>query len=576
MGRVEKALSTVSGVQSVQVNLLSSMAEIQWIGPETPRWDMLQKVLTPLGYSIQAAATLGQESPGAHDEPKASVSDWESHLAPAVISLFLGLVLMAMMGIHSSWVFWVQLVLTLPVQWIWGWPFILGVVRLFRGQGSSMETLVGLGTLSAFFLSLYLGLLGQSHHLYFEVSVFLIGFIRLGKWLESRAKTRTGEAIRKLLTLQPTHAAELKLHDLVKVKPGEKIPCDGKVVSGHSSVNEAWLTGESIPVEKAPGDRVFTGTQNLQGAIEVEVTAVGSGTLLSQMIEIVERAQMSRAPVQRLADRVSARFVPAVLVISALTFLMWILTGASIEEALIYAVSVLVIACPCAMGLATPAALVVGLGKASERGILIRTGAALEALATTKVFVFDKTGTLTSGSPTLTDLQALKLSPKEALSLAASLEQNSEHPLAQAIVRAAHDQGAPLIQPDRFEAISGRGIRASIGGKFTLLGNAALLQSMSVPIPPELDSQVSLWSAQGKTCMFLAQDFVTVAALAVRDEPRTDALATLNWLREQGFTVKMLSGDRYPTAQAIGAELGIASSDIHAEVLPSQKEEMIA
>jgi Cu+-exporting ATPase len=592
VARVEKALGALPEVEKVQVNLLSSAAEITLKTAAEPNWKKLDEAVSPLGYSVAPWVRL-EAAPAEAAEKSSTAGDWEGRALPAFASLGIGVVEMALMRTHSPWVFWAQLALTLPVQWIWGWPFIQGVGRFFRGRGSSMETLVGLGTLSAFFLSLFLGLRGETHHLYFEVSVFLIGFIRIGKWLETRAKTRTGEAVRELLNLQPPQASRilmrdgveheekvsasaLQLHDRVRVRPGEKIPCDGKVVAGHSSVNEAWLTGESLPVEKTIGDRAITGTQNLQGMIELEVTAVGERTLLSQMIEIVEQAQMSRAPIQRLADRVSGRFVPAVLGIGILTFAAWILAGAGFEQALVYAVSVLVIACPCAMGLATPAALVVGLGKASQRGILIRTGAALEALAAARVFVFDKTGTLTLGRPSLTNVESEGLSKDEALALAASLEQGSEHPLAQSIVQAALDRGLALARPDRFEAVAGRGIRASLHGKFTLLGNTALMESMSIPVPPKFHAWLAEFGAQGKTCTLLARDFAVVAILAVRDEPRPDSAETVQWLQSEGLRVRMLSGDRRSTAEAIGRELGIAPEDIDAEVLPSQKEEKIA
>ncbi len=597
VARVEKAVGSIPEVEKVQVNLLSSAAEITLKTPGEPDWKKLDAAVAPLGYSLSPWSRGPEAAAEDHAEHLHKAADWEGRALPAFASLAIGVVQMLLMQTHERWVFWAQLVLTLPVQWIWGWPFIQGVIRVFRGHGSSMETLVGLGSLAAFFLSLYLGLRHHGGHLYFEVSVFLIGFIRLGKWLESRAKTRTGEAVRGLLQLQPPQATRLKrmdapadgqefeekisasnlqLHDRVRVRPGEKIPCDGKVISGHSSVNEAWLTGESLPVEKSIGDRVITGTQNLQGTLEIEVTAVGERTLLSQMIEIVEQAQMSRAPIQRLADRVSAKFVPAVLVIALLTFVAWMAAGAGAEESLVFAVSVLVIACPCAMGLATPAALVVGLGKASQRGILIRTGAALEALAASKVFVFDKTGTLTQGRPTLTDVRSIGMQEHEALSLAASLEQHSEHPLAQAIVQAAQEKKLTLIAPDRFEAVPGRGIRASLGGKFTLLGNPELLQSMSVSLPEEIQRHLAEFGAQGKTCMILAIDFAAAAILAVRDEPRPDSRETIEWLKSEGLQVRMLSGDRRSTAEAIARELGIDDSAVDAEVLPSQKEEKVA
>lgn len=583
VSRVEKALHAFAGISKAQVNLLSSVAEITWTFINDPDWKVLNSSLSPLGYTIERP-----------DSPPSSSSsaDWESKPTAALGSIFIGLLMMLSMQWHHTAIFWIQFLLALPIQGIWGWPFILGITRALKGHGSSMETLVGLGTLSSFLLSVYLGLRGVSHHLYFEVSVLLIGFIRLGKWLEFRAKKQTGNAIQKLLTLQaPTacrlfihdgrseeervDASSLSPHDRVRVRPGEKIPCDGKVIEGYSSVNESWLTGESIPVEKKPHDSVTMGTQNLHGFLEIEVLASGKKTLLAQMIELVEKAQMSRAPIQRLADRVSARFVPAVLFIALATFLGWILAGASIERAILFSVSVLVMACPCALGLATPAALVVGLGKASEKGILIRSGSALEALAQTTVFVFDKTGTLTQGKPALTDIFSTSSSEEEALAIAASLEQNSEHPLAHAILQAAQKRQITLPKPDRFEAVPGQGIRASLNGKFTLLGNSTLMESMAVSIPSRFEAELLKYSQAGKTTLMLAQDFQLSALFAVRDEPRQDAAETLQRFQTEGILVRILSGDKKETAEAIGRDLGLCPDQVDSQVLPSQKEEII-
>ncbi|MEN9723389.1 MAG: hypothetical protein RJB38_1375, partial [Pseudomonadota bacterium] len=601
--RVETALRSIPEITFVQVDFLSSKASIQWQALQTSStasdpatheleiWNSMKAALSPLGYSIEPRAPAQSLASASESSSKASSAP-DSSLKPALLSLAIGTVFMGLMLLglpHSRANFWFQAALATPVQWIWGWPFVRGAWNGLRGRGASMDTLVGLGTLSAYGLSLANGLSDPHAPVYFEVTVFLIGFIRLGKWLESRAKSQTGLALRELLALQPPMASKivgdreerldaslLRVGDHVRVRPGEKIPCDAQVLAGHSSVDEAWLTGESIPVEKNPGDPVHAGSQNGLGTLQLEVIALAEKTLLARMIEAVEKAQQTRAPIQRIADQVSARFIPGVLVAAGVTAGGWLLAGAPLTEALVFAISVLVIACPCALGLATPAALVVGLGQASRFGILIRSGAALEALVASKTIVFDKTGTLTQGQPELTDVEGLGIPSNEALELAASLEQRSEHPIAQALLKKAQERGLTLTAPDRFEAIPGRGLRASWKGKFALLGNSVLLESMGVEIPQVAKNLQENWGNQGKTVFFIAYDFQCVGVLALRDEPRDDAAETLAWLKSEGIAVRMLSGDRQSTAQAIGKALGIPETHIDAEVLPTEKEAVIA
>jgi len=512
---------------------------------------------------------------------EASTPGWESQFFPAAASLALGALLMLWMNYALG------VLIAVPVQFFWGRPFVAGVLRFVRGRGASMETLVGLGTLASLALSV-----ASPHHPYFEVGVFLIGFVRLGKWLETRAKTRTGQAVRGLLSLSPPQATRLlptgateriaasvlSPGDRLRVLPGERIPADGKVLLGESSVDESWLTGESLPATKAAGSKVLAGSQNTLGLLEIEVTAPPAQSLLAQIIERVERAQMSRAPIQRVADQVAARFVPAVLVAAAITCAAWLAWGGTLSSALLHAVSVLVIACPCALGLATPAALVVGLGKASQQGILFKNGAALETLSRARSFVFDKTGTLTEGHPSLS--ATLVLAPSktqtEWLALAAGAEQGSEHPLARAFNAAARGRGLTLRAPDKFQALPGQGIRASIQGEFELLGTAKFLSEQGIALPDEANSWIRIQESAGATPVLLAHDFKLAAVFAFKDQLRPDSRGLLAWMKQQGLKLLLLSGDRTGTALAIGGELGLAPSEIEAEVLPHQKEARIA
>lgn len=487
---------------------------------------------------------------------------------------------------HESF-YWLGASVAILVQAVWGRPFLAGVVRWVRGKGASMETLVGIGTLAALGLSI-----ASPHHPYFEVGVFLIGFVRLGKWLETRAKTKTGAAVRRLLSLSPptalrlldsgtteeVQAAALQTGDRVRILAGARVPADGEVVSGHSSVDESWLTGESIPSEKSVGSKLLAGSQNGLGMLELRVVAAGGGSLLAQVIDRVERAQMSRAPIQRIADQVAGIFVPSVLGLSAITLLGWLVAGGTAAEALLHAVSVLVIACPCALGLATPAALVVGLGRASEAGILFKSGVALETLARARTFVFDKTGTLTVGHPVLAGLLVLNTARSEAdwLELAASAELGSEHPLARAMLEAARQQGLQPRAPGRFESLPGQGLRASIDGEFALIGTARFLAEQGIVLPPAAATWMNEQAALGGTCVALAHDFAPAAVFAFRDPPRTDSAELIGWLQSEGLEPRLLSGDRVATAQAVGTELGFKASHIDAEILPHQKEARIA
>jgi Cu+-exporting ATPase len=600
VSRVEKALLSVAEVKRAEIQLLSGTGILE-TEPEfekNPDWARLAAALKSGGYSIEPMDPA-LAAPNPKKGPKGE-STWDSKPFPAIASLLLGTGLMLTMALfpRAELNYWLGLAVALPVQIFWGRPFLSAILRFFTSlrawQQSTMESLVGIGTTASLALSI-----AQPHHPYFEVSVFLIGFVRLGKWLELRAKTRTGDAVRSLLHLNPpmallvsrtgqspdpatpvtVSASSLRVGDHVRILAGERVPADGQVLSGHSTVDESWLSGESLPVEKAIGMSVLAGSKNGLGTLELRVTSTPGQSLLARIIERVERAQMSRAPIQRLADSLSARFVPAVLGVALLTWIAWLLLGGSLGQATLHAVSVLVIACPCALGLATPAALVVGLGRASQKQVLFKNGAALETLARARTLIFDKTGTLTEGRARLSAFLSLdscssesRKSASEWLAVAASAEQGSEHVLARALIEAAHAQNLTLSRPDRFEALPGQGVRASMDGKFILIGTARLLAEQGMSVSAQATDWIDARSREGATCIVLAQDFQPRAVFAFSDSIRPDAPELIAWLRRQGVGLRLVSGDRAATALSLGQKLGFQPSEIESEILPHQKE----
>lgn len=495
----------------------------------------------------------------------------------------------------------VSLMLSTPVQFWLGAGFYKGFWSSLKMGTFSMDSLITIGTSTAYFYSLYNfiahvmsegSVSGEIHDLYFEVAAFLITFVLLGKWLEARAKGATSEAIQKLMGLQAKTARVLRngqpvdipmeevlVGDIVIVRPGEKIPVDGTVTKGLTSVDESMLTGESIPVEKKEGDRVFGATMNGNGSIEFKAEKVGSETALAQIIRFVEEAQGSKAPIQDFADWVSSWFVPAVIGIAILTFAIWFFIGAGLSFSLLSAVSVLVIACPCALGLATPTAIMVATGKGAEHGILIRGGEPLEAANKIDAIVFDKTGTLTKGKPEVTDIIAIPSpalrapSPQgrgnmEILFLAASLEQGSEHPLAESIVNHAKSKNVTLSAVEAFKAIPGHGVEGSIGGELFFLGNRKLMEKQHIFIK---DSEAALQKLeeQGKTAMLLADERAVIGIIAVADTLKETSKEAVDQLTAMGIEVYMITGDNSRTARAIASSIGI--QHVLAEVLPEQK-----
>ena len=490
-----------------------------------------------------------------------------------------------------TWGVWMMILVT-PVQFIGGWGFYKGAWNALRTRNINMDFLIALGTSVAYFYSVVvvffpdvLPVAVDERQSYFEVSAVIIAFVLLGKYMEEIIKKRSSAAVRKLLDLKPATARVIRdgqemevpaesvmVDEIIVVRPGEKIPTDGLVLEGSSSVDESMLTGESMPVEKAAGSTVIGGTINRTGLFRYKTTRVGAETALAQIIKLVEEAQASSAPIQRLADQVASYFVPTVVLIAFAAFFGWWLMG-DFPQALMAFIAVLIIACPCALGIATPAALMVGVGKGAEAGILIRGAEVLERAQKLTTVVFDKTGTLTRGEPNVTDIITLaKQSEEDVLRAAAAVEVGSEHPLGEAIVRAAKNRELELPKVEEFEAIAGHGIRGSIGGRIALLGNRRLFEREGINIKIAEESMVKL-EAQGKTAMLVGLDGVLAGIVAVADTLKPEAKDAIAALLKENVEVIMLTGDNHRTAEAVAQELGIKR--VIAEVLPSDKAKII-
>jgi len=483
-------------------------------------------------------------------------------------------------------------VLATPVQFVAGYRFYRGFLDAIRNKSANMDVLIAIGTTAAWAYSVvvtFLPLIGvplAEKGTYYDTAAVIIGLILLGKFLEEIAKGKAGDAIRKLMDLAPRtarvvrddHEEEIpvelvRVDDLVIVRPGERIPVDGVIVGGFSAVDESMITGESIPVEKKVGDTAIGATMNRTGLLRLRATRVGADTTLNQIIKLVEDAQASRAPIQRLADRVASVFVPAVVGIAAFTFFLWsVPLGESVAHALVFFIAVLIIACPCALGIATPAAIMVGTGKGAENGLLIKGGEYLEKAHKLTTALFDKTGTLTKGRPSVTDVVPVgAISEAEILRLAASAEKGSEHPLGQAIVQAASARGV-MEDPSDFEAIPGQGVRAAIGERRILIGNRSLMLSAGIPVDAA-ESILQAMEEAGKTAMILAVDGRVAGVIAVADTLKEHSIEAVRSLKAMGIEVIMLTGDNRRTAEAIARQVGV--DQVIAEVLPAQKADVI-
>jgi P-type Cu+ transporter len=583
---VERVVGEMAGVLSAHVNLASEKIILSYL-PQLTNAALIAARVQAAGYTLDVRTNEDD-----HDSAQqARQQEVRRHSHKLLLGLLFTLPLFSLSmardfgwwhGGHALWVNWLFWLLATPVQFYTGWDYYRGSYKSLRNRSANMDVLVALGSSTAYFYSAILVLMGLPGHVYFETSAAIITLIKVGKLLEARAKSKTGAALRALLDLQPKTArvlrhgeeidipcAALKVGTIILVRPGEKIPTDGVVLSGTSSVDESLLSGESMPVDKKVGATVFGATLNQHGILKIAATKVGADTALAHIIQLVEAAQGSKAPVQHLVDRVSAVFVPVIISVALLSFGVWLALGAEFSHALLYLVAVLVIACPCALGLATPTAIVVGMGEGARRGILFRNSSALEQVHQLSALVFDKTGTLTEGRPALLHLTpAPGWEQHPLLQWAASVEHGSEHPLGQAIVRAARDQGLALLPVDDFTALSGHGVRATLAGQQVLLGNTRLMREHGINMEA---LALTHEQAQSKayTALWLAIDGYAVAVLALADRLKDDARATVTALRQSGLRVLMITGDNHATAQAIAAEAGIC--EVFAEVLPGDK-----
>ena len=573
VARVEKALKRVPGVGSAEVNLATETATVSLAEGASP--DSLIAAVRDAGYEARLAPA---------PTPAKDRSGWPVVIAAALTAPLLVPMIGGAFG--SDWMLpgWLQFVLATPVQFWLGARFYRAGWKAVRARTGNMDLLVALGTSAAYGLSVYMLVRHWEHepHLYFEASAAVITLVLLGKWLESRAKRQTTEAIRALQSLRPETARVLRagheteiaasalvLEDLVVVRPGERIAADGVVAEGRSHADESMLTGESLPVPKAPGDPVTGGAVNAEGVLTVRVTAVGAQSTLAKIIELVENAQARKAPIQRLVDRVSAVFVPVVLGIALATVLGWGFATGNWEQAVLNAVAVLVIACPCALGLATPTAIMAGTGVAAQHGILIKDAEALETAHAIAAVAFDKTGTLTVGKPVLAAFEPFGVERSVALAWAAAVQAGSEHPLAKAVLSAA--RGLELPRAEAARAIAGRGMEASVRGKRLVIGSDRWMRELNVDLSP-LAAKAAELQAQGMTVSWLADLTGTpavLAAMAFGDQVRPEAEEAIRQLRERGVRTVMLTGDNRAAAQAVGRRLGI--DDVRAEILPADK-----
>jgi len=610
--RLEKALSKLEGVLEAQVTFTTEKARVKYI-PTIISQNEIRRAVSAAGFE---ALELGGEAEDA--EARAREHEINEQRRLLIIGLIFTVPLfllsmgkdfsllpeffylsghdamaVSMGGMHPAqpWFNWLMLALATPVQFYVGWQYYVGSFKALRNRSANMDVLIAMGSSAAFFYSLPVTFGWLDGHVYFETAAVIITLIKLGKFLEARAKGRTSEAIKKLMGLRAKTARVLRdgveaeiavddvqVGDVVLVRPGEKIPVDGAVIEGRSSVDESMLTGESLPVEKKAGDPLIGATLNKQGLLKFEATKVGKETALAQIIRLVEEAQGSKAPIQKLADQVSSIFVPAVISIAFLTFLGWYFFGPQLAinadttyftRALINMVAVLVIACPCAMGLATPTAVIVGTGKGAELGILFRSSEALERAGKVSVVVLDKTGTVTKGQPAVTDIVVRgDVNENELLRLAASVEKGSEHSLGEAIWAEATTRGLILVEPAGFQAEAGHGVEAEVAGRQVAVGNLRMMEKHAYPLNG-LENEVSRLQSEAKTAMLVAVEGQVAGVIAVADTIKEGSVEAIAELRRQGLKVVMLTGDNQKTAEAIAKQAGIEA--VIAEVLPEGK-----
>ncbi len=621
VAHVENGLRTVPGVLNVSVNLATERATVELV-PGTATMGDLRHAVEDVGYEVLDVG--GTEEEFVDRERVLREQERESERRDLILGIIFTLPLFVLSMSHdllhgvlmannfTSWLFewsgfnWLMFALATPVQFYVGRSYHRAAWKSLKALAPNMDLLISLGTNAAYFFSVIVlaaALFGVNitGHVYFESAAMIITLIKVGKYLEARAKGQTSEAIKKLMGLRAKTARvvrdgqeievkveDVRVGDVVSVRPGEKVPVDGVIVEGYSTVDESMITGESLPVEKKLGDSVIGATLNKMGAFRFEARKVGKETALAQIIRLVEDAQASKAPIQRLADQIAAVFVPAVIGVALVTFLVWLVFGPQpwYNFAFVNFVAVLIIACPCALGLATPTAIIVSTGKGAENGVLIRSGGALEAAHRVSAIILDKTGTLTQGAPAVTDVleagnwklgngngaQLPPTSDLQLLGLVASAEQNSEHPLGQAIVNRAKEMGLALTVPSEFSAVAGHGVQARVDGHDVLIGNSSLLTEHGVVLDG-LESKSAQLADEGKTAMFAAVDGSAAGIIAVADTLKPNSRAAVEALKKLGIKVYMLTGDNPRTAAAIAKQVGI--DDYFAGVLPSQKADKV-
>jgi len=595
---LEKKIKNLTGITQTNINWVSGKVSVNYI-PTLVSQVEIRDQIHKAGFEAQI---LGDQN--IDTEEMIRQQEFQNQRKDLLIGLFLTIPLFILsmsrdLGLagawaHQPWVNWLMWALATPVQFYVGRKYYSGAVQSIRNKAANMDVLVALGSTAAYLYSLPILFEWIPGHVYFETSAMIITLIKTGKFLETKTRGKTSQAIKNLLNLTPDQAlvvrdgievnisvSEVMLGDILIVNPGAKIPVDGVIISGHSSIDESMLTGESLPVEKQIGSDVIGGTLNNQGAFKFEATKIGKDTALAQIIRLVEEAQGSKAPIQRIADRVSAIFVPAVVFAAITTYLVWQFMAVSapgpgtsqFARAMLNAVAVLLIACPCAMGLATPTAVMVGTGRGARSGILFKSGAALERSGQITTVVLDKTGTITNGTPILTDVGVMKsdegdITEDQIIRIAAIVEQRSEHPLGEAIVAEAKKRDIRIEDADRFRAIAGKGVKAIVGGKQVIVGNTNLFDDEKIHWT-NVEGKISSLRVEGKTVMLVAIDGNLVGWLAVADTVKKNADETIAELNEMGLKVLMITGDNQQVAEAIAAQVGI--DRVLAEVLPGGK-----
>ncbi|MFP4145230.1 MAG: heavy metal translocating P-type ATPase [Phycisphaeraceae bacterium] len=586
VNHVEERLRKTPGVESASVNLATETATVEHDPGEAPRERLLEAV-RDAGYEgeitsespSEAEAAAGAHEHGAGPEESGT---WRWRLLTlgvlAAVVLFLG------MGWHSRTSAWIQFILATPVQIILGWPFYRGAWKGLKHGRADMDTLVALGTTVAYLYSAVVVILGGME-VFFDTAAIILALIGLGRWMESRARGSAAAAIRELMHLQPQEAtvlrgdeeqvvpvSEVRVGERLRVRPGERVPVDGEVERGHSAIDTSMVTGESVPAEVGPGDRVYAGTVNQTGSFEFTATATGRGTLLAQVVEMVKKAQASKAGIQRIADRVAGVFVPVVISIALASLLGWGLISGDWVHAMLTLVAVLIVACPCALGLATPTAIMVGTGLGAKRGILIKDARALERAGRITDVILDKTGTLTQGRPEVESVVALGdgASQEEVLRLAAAVEAHSEHPLGKAIVAHAREREMSLPEISEFESVTGGGVQAKVDGQSVSVGRLAALEKTDQAMADALAARREAMAEQAATVVAVTRGGRPIGLIALADQSRAEAADAVEALHKLGLTTVLMTGDNRATAERIAAQMGI--DEVLAEVLPTEKQ----